>query len=109
MKILVNNKLLIEHGELCASLWNKTKGLMFRKINNNQALIMKFNKKKNLRFHNCFVPQTLQLVGVINNKVVEIKKLKPWRMVTMKKRAEYIIEMLPNKKIKINDYISFNY
>lgn len=108
MEILVNNEVIVKNAKLCKSIWCKTKGLMFKKITKDEALVMKFKGEKNLGFHNWFVPQTLQLVSVKNNRVVEIRILKPWRMLFMKEPATYVIEMLPNKKVRVGDSIKFN-
>lgn len=109
MKVLneTKNKVLVENAKLCKSLWSIIKGLMFKKINENEGLVMKFNGEKNLGFHGWFVPQTLQLIGIKDNKVVEIHILKPWRMKVMKEHIDYLIEILPGKKVEIGDKIKF--
>ncbi|UCD04487.1 MAG: DUF192 domain-containing protein, partial [Candidatus Woesearchaeota archaeon] len=103
MKIIDETKdevLALEVKE-CKSIWSKAKGLMFGVISQNQGVLLKFNKKNNFFIHGFFVPQTLELIGVRDNEVVEKHTLKPFRAVRIKEKVDYILEILPGKRAEV--------
>ena len=56
--------------------FNKFRGLMFK--SESQPLLFKFNKMTKQPIHSLFCPEFVAIWLDENNKIVEIKKVKPW-------------------------------
>jgi len=110
IKNLTTNKILTQKKEFAISLWQKFRGLMFRKLKN-KGLIFIFNKEQVISLHMIFVFHPIDVLWLNSEKeVVEIKRIfKPFTFYTPKSKAKYVIEFPANtiKEIKIKDKIYF--
>jgi uncharacterized membrane protein (UPF0127 family) len=98
MKIKINGEII--EAEECRTIWQKTKGLMFRK--NSKPLVFKFNKSTRQSIHSFFCKPFLA-IWLNNGKVVDKKIVKPFRaFIKPKKRFDMLVEvLLENKDIEI--------
>ncbi|MBU2496758.1 MAG: DUF192 domain-containing protein [Nanoarchaeota archaeon] len=97
MKIQINKKEI--ESELCKEL-RSIFGFMFSiPFLVNKAKVLVFNKEKRISLHMLFVFMPLLVLFVQDNKVVEIKLLKPFTFYTSKNKARYAIE-IPLKLVK---------
>jgi len=108
MKIInqTNDEILASEVRVCKSLLSKAKGLMLNLITTDQGVILKFNKQNNFFIHGFLVPQTLDLICVREDIVVEKHTLKPFRAKRIKEKVDYILEILPGKRVEVGDKIT---
>jgi len=94
----------------CASSFlKKFKGLMLNK-NKNEKLILKLNSenKYSSSIHTFFMMYPIILYFIdYQNKVYDIKELKPWKIYIPKKEAKYVIETYDKINLNLNDEIKF--
>lgn len=86
-------------------------GFMFS-FSSNSAKVLDFGKEKNVRLHMLFVFFPLVAVFLDNNKeVIDIIHLKPWILLTPKRKARYVVEIpltiANNLNISKGDRIKF--
>lgn len=97
---IIANKVIV-----CDSILKKAKGLMFKKIANKEACLLKFNGQGNFFLHGFFCPQVLKLICIRNNQVVELHTLKPFTAVRVKEKVDAVIEVLNSGKTHKGDKI----
>ena len=64
----------------CDSLWSKFRGLMFRNKENASALLFDFKKSSKISIHSFFCHEFIAVWLNDKDKVIRIKKIKPWRL-----------------------------
>ncbi|MFA4952848.1 MAG: DUF192 domain-containing protein [Candidatus Pacearchaeota archaeon] len=86
--------------EVCNSPWKKFRGLMFRK-EDTDALVFIFKKPTKTSIHSFFCKEFIAVWLDDKNKVIEIRKIKPWKLcIRPKKRFVKLIEIPFNEKYK---------
>lgn len=97
----------IKIDKFCKNMFSKGLGLMFSRRKN---IVLEFKKAQRIGLHMFFVFYPIDIMFLdANKKIIEIKRnLKPFRVYTSQKKANYIIEIgKERKKLKINDLIRF--
>jgi len=90
------------NAKVCSSL-QKISGLMFKKKENAEALLFEFSKPTRMAIHSYFVFFPFIAVWFNKNKIVEIKKVKPFTFhVKPKKQFTQLLEIPINKKYSKN-------
>lgn len=90
--------------EILDSSFKKFKGLMFSKKKN---LLFKFNKPAILPIHMFFVFYPITVAWLDSDfKVLEAKKAYPFLIYIPKKKASYILELAPCKKLIVGKKIN---
>jgi len=100
IKLKIKNKTKIINVKKCNSL-QKITGLMF-KSKNTKSLLFEFSKKTNMAIHSFFVFFPFYAIWLDeNNRVLEIKKVKPFTFhVKPKKPYRKLIEIPINNRYK---------
>jgi uncharacterized membrane protein (UPF0127 family) len=87
--------------------WRKAIGLMFMKKNDKIFIFEKNNESKDI-IHSFFC-EPLYLYFLNKNKeVIEVKKIKPFRIYFPKNKFKYLIESFKDLKLKKGDKIIFD-
>lgn len=90
--------------KICRSEFSKFLGLMFSKI---KTTLFVFDSDVKLSIHSFFVFSAIDLAFLDRNKkVIETKRLKPFRVYFPKKKYRYLVEG-NNLKLKIGSTITF--
>ena len=103
MKIILKfkNKKIIVNAKIC-NLFEKARGLMFRKKQNSGALLFNFKKPSREPLHSLFVFFPFYVLWIDDkNKILDIKKITPFRFsVRPKVKFSKIVEIPINNKYK---------
>jgi len=112
-----SQKTIADNAWLCKTLKERLKGLMFKKINDNDAcvLVSPYESLVDSSIHMMFVPQDLQIIWTDSElRVVSVKKCRKasinplsWRSYTPSKPARYVIELLDAKGTMKGDKLEF--
>ncbi|MEO2154854.1 MAG: hypothetical protein ABGW69_03530 [Nanoarchaeota archaeon] len=87
--------------------WRKAIGLMFMKKNDKIFIFEKNNESKDI-IHSFFC-ETLYLYFLNKNKeIIEVKRIKPFRIYFPKNKFQYLIESFKDLKLKEGDKIIFD-
>ncbi len=99
MKIKINTHIIDVKK---VSGFGKFLGLMFKQKNNADALLFEFNKPTHLKIHSFFVFFPFIAVWLDeDNKLIEIKKIEPFRLsIGPNRKFSKLIEIPINKKYK---------
>ncbi len=85
--------LVISDYTVCKSIFSRARGLMFRSKKYNKPLLFIFNKPGNYSIHSFFCRKFVA-VWMLNNKIIEIKIVKPWKFsVTPKEKFNLLLEI----------------
>lgn len=104
MKIRKNGDLFVE-AEVAENILEKIRGLMFRELDDKEALLLKFPKEKRWGIWMAFVPQDLALLFLDKEKEIVDKKLaeklsldpRSWKIYKPVERCKYVLECNPGK------------
>ncbi len=111
-----NGKIIASRVLWCEDFISKTRGLMFKRIDDKTAcvLVNKNDDILNSSIHMLFVPQPLSIIWVNSDyKVVGVKKcpqaniINWWRIYYPPKPAKYVIEVLNHHGTIIGDELRF--
>ncbi|MFP4232768.1 MAG: DUF192 domain-containing protein [Candidatus Aenigmatarchaeota archaeon] len=105
MQLKKDKEILIDDLEYADGILRKARGLMFRKLDEDEGLLMEFSRKARWSIWMFFVPQDLGLLFLDENKeVVDKKKAKKmslnpetWKVYKPEKECKYVIECNPEK------------
>lgn len=99
MKIKYKNKNLNINVKNC-NLFQKFRGLMFRKKEDSPILLFDFNKKTRTPLHSLFVFFDFLVIWLDNkNNILEVKKVNPFKFyINTKKEFNKVIEIPITKK-----------
>src|SRR3989344_1992310 len=90
---ITKNVLLANQFEICETVWQKTRGMMFRK--KTVPLVFKFSKKQIIRLHSWFCPGPIDLIFL--NDAWEVTELKSeWQQkksYTSQNKAMFLLEL----------------
>lgn len=77
------------------NIWQKMRGLMFRKRANAPILLFRFIEDKKISFHSFFVFFPFVIIWLDkNNKVIEYREIRPWTWrIKTKKHFSKVIEI----------------
>jgi uncharacterized membrane protein (UPF0127 family) len=82
--------------EECRTILSRASGLMFKK--KSPALLFIFNKPVKMAIHSFFCKPFIA-IWFINDKIVEIKKVKPWKVhICPEKKFNKLLEIPFNNK-----------
>jgi len=85
----------------CKSVWSKSIGLMFSRREKACALLFDFGKEVEVAIHSFFCPEFVGVWIDQSGKVIEIKRVKPWRLsVRPKEKFVKLVEIPINEKYK---------
>nr|MBD3312147.1 DUF192 domain-containing protein [archaeon] len=117
IKNKTNGKVLARNAWVCESLKARCRGLMFRRISEEEGCVLlnPYNDVLGASIHMFFVPQDLEVLWVDEDyRVVSVRKcqkatLNPltWRTYTPSRPAKYVVELLNAKGTLKNDKIQF--
>ena len=99
MKIRFNKK---EYNvELCDTLFKKFRGLMFRNIKEDEALLFSLNKVKKVDLHTLFVFYPIDIHFLNENKKVihSVLNVRPFTPYVKGVEAKYVLEIRNTKNI----------
>ena len=91
------------------NIFQKMRGLMFRKRRNAPVLLFRFIEDKNISFHSFFVFFPFVIIWLDkNNKIVEYKEIRPWtwRIKTRKPFSKVIEIPVSYKNAKLLEGLS---
>jgi len=118
LKVFSNGKIIADV-EVADSMWKRIRGLMFRRIDEKNGLLLPFNEDKRWEIWMPFVPQKLGLIFLDSKKrVVDVKVAVPltldprtWRIYKPDERCRYVLEIHPEKvkSIKPGDTLEWSY
>lgn len=87
-----NKNIKIKNLTECKSIFSRTRGLMFRK--KIIPLIFKFKRPVRLGIHSLFVFNKFVAIWIKNNKVIDVKIIKPWKpFIKINKEFDTLIEL----------------
>ena len=93
-------KKIVLEAKKCGSLWSRFMGLMFR-TKNTALLVFIFNKPTKTSIHSLFCPEFIAVWLDGKNQVIEIRKIKPWKLyIIPKKSFVKLIEIPFNEKYR---------
>ncbi len=110
---LTKETALAPRSKSCRNLFSQGIGLMFSKKITNLGLVFIFKKEKIIPLHMLFVFYPIDVLWLDKErKVVQIKeKLKPFHMISPRKKAKYIIELpegtIRKTETEVGDQIQF--
>ena len=106
IKFNYKDKEVFLQGQECKSFFSKLRGLMFRSKNFNKNLIFLFEKPTKTPIHSFFCFQKFLGIWLLNNKVVDVKVVKPWVWcVRPKQKFDMLIEIPLRSEILISNFI----
>ena len=92
------------------NFFKRALGLMLRDIEDNEGMIFYYKKRK-LHIHTFFMRFPIDVIFLLDNRVVEVVKgLKPWRTYKSKVYSNCMIEIKSDDtlNIKVGDIIKVN-
>lgn len=110
IKNITRKTIVAKRFKIAMSSIEKALGLMFSEPKD--ALVMVFEKEKNIALHMFFVLGTIDVLFLDKNfKVVELKRnFKPFTSYTSGKKAKYVIELpagsIKDSKTRIDDKVA---
>ncbi len=79
--------------EICSSFFSKLRGLMFRSRNYKKPLLFVFSKPGIYKIHSFFCRKFVA-VWMLNDKIIDIRVVKPWKLsVTPKEKFNLLLEI----------------
>lgn len=86
-------KYLIKNYQVCSSFFSKTRGLMFRSSSFKTPLLFIFKKPCRESIHSFFCRKFIG-VWMLNNKILEIKLVEPYKFsIVPKEKFNYLLEI----------------
>ena len=83
----------IKNYTTCKNLWSQIRGLMFRPKNYKIPLLFIWNKPNLYPIHSFFCRKFIA-VWILDDKIVEIKLVKPWEnYVVPRRKFNYLLEV----------------
>lgn len=117
MKIFHKNEIFTEV-DRAETHWERTKGLMFRNIENKEGLFFVFPDEKKWSIWMPFVPQDLAVFWldgegvVVDKKIARKVSLNPltWKTYNPEEECKYVLECDKNKidKLKVGERLSWD-
>lgn len=96
--------------KVAGSFFSRAIGLMFRRsLGEMEGLLIEFaDWMEKPSLHSLFMFFPIELIFIDESlKVVEVARLKPWRIYRPHKRARYVLEVLEGKDIGVGDRLEF--
>lgn len=89
-------RIVVKDYTICATILSKIRGLMFRGKNYKKPLLFLWNKPVLEPIHSFFCEEFIA-IWYLDNKIVDVKKVKPWKFsVTPKGKFDSLLE-IPSK------------
>ena len=96
-----NKEIIVNNYILCQTILSKMRGLMFRSKNFKTPLVFTFNKPTRTPIHSLFVRTHFLAVWMRNDKIIEIKLIKPYSFnIKPKEKFDTLIEIPVEKPVE---------